>query len=590
MKKIKYLSSILLIILFHFETLPQEIIILKLNNEKYSNQSLDSIELPFWDDFSSSKTVNNSLWSNSENILIKDYHNIDAPSKNVILFDGIDKNGNPYDHEIGYGISDIIISDIINLDKLLLNDSVYLSFYWRFNINGELPDYEDSLFVDFLNSDNKWQNVWFQNGGKINNKNQFVFKNILLDQNFFHENFQFKIYNKGNTKGPFDSWLIDYIYLNKNRIKNDSTFLDRALAHNGYKIFKNHISIPLDHINFSDNFSDSISFQLNNLDKDIQPINYTFKAELPYNNKKYILSENVPLNPILNAYEKRTIKTTPIKLSEFDLNYDSLKINFLFYIDSGDSTSYNQNFLKNDSSKFSINFSNFYSYDDGIAEFAAGLNQKNSELIVQHETFKKDTLTHIQIFFPENIYSSYNDQIEILVYKKLDENNSELSSQFITPNFNNSYNEYKLSKPIIVNDTFYIGFKQLENTFLPIGLDKNNNTSKNIFYKIDNNWINNDIIYGSIMIRPVFGKSEYILTNNNREVFDEIITIFPNPSNGKYFINKKIDFIQITDGSGKIVRSFNNVNYFDISKNKKGMYLARIVHENKYYFKKILLK
>ena len=590
MKKIKYLSSILLIILFHFETLPQEIIILKLNNEKYSNQSLDSIELPFWDDFSSSKTVNNSLWSNSENILIKDYHNIDAPSKNVILFDGIDKNGNPYDHEIGYGISDIIISDIINLDKLLLNDSVYLSFYWRFNINGELPDYEDSLFVDFLNSDNKWQNVWFQNGGKINNKNQFVFKNILLDQNFLHENFQFKIYNKGNTKGPFDSWLIDYIYLNKNRIKNDSTFLDRALAHNGYKIFKNHISIPLDHINFSDNFSDSISFQLNNLDKDIQPINYTFKAELPYNNKKYILSENVPLNPILNAYEKRTIKTTPIKLSEFDLNYDSLKINFLFYIDSGDSTSYNQNFLKNDSSKFSINFSNFYSYDDGIAEFAAGLNQKNSELIVQHETFKKDTLTHIQIFFPENIYSSYNDQIEILVYKKLDENNSELSSQFITPNFNNSYNEYKLSKPIIVNDTFYIGFKQLENTFLPIGLDKNNNTSKNIFYKIDNNWINNDIIYGSIMIRPVFGKSEYILTNNNREVFDEIITIFPNPSNGKYFINKKIDFIQIIDESGKIVRSFNNVNYFDISNNRKGMYLARIVHENKYYFKKILLK
>ena len=590
MKKIKYLSSILLIILFHFETLPQEIIILKLNNEKYSNQSLDSIELPFWDDFSSSKTVNNSLWSNSENILIKDYHNIDAPSKNVILFDGIDKNGNPYDHEIGYGISDIIISDIINLDKLLLNDSVYLSFYWRFNINGELPDYEDSLFVDFLNSDNKWQNVWFQNGGKINNKNQFVFKNILLDQNFLHENFQFKIYNKGNTKGPFDSWLIDYIYMNKNRIKNDSTFLDRALAHNGYKIFKNHISIPLDHINFSDNFSDSISFQLNNLDKDIQPINYTFKAELPYNNKKYILSENVPLNPILNAYEKRTIKTTPIKLSEFDLNYDSLKINFLFYIDSGDSTSYNQNFLKNDSSKFSINFSNFYSYDDGIAEFAAGLNQKNSELIVQHETFKKDTLTHIQIFFPENIYSSYNDQIEILVYKKLDENNSELSSQFITPNFNNSYNEYKLSKPIIVNDTFYIGFKQLENTFLPIGLDKNNNTSKNIFYKIDNNWINNDIIYGSIMIRPVFGKSEYILTNNNREVFDEIITIFPNPSNGKYFINKKIDFIQIIDESGKIVRSFNNVNYFDISNNRKGMYLARIVHENKYYFKKILLK
>ena len=106
----------------------------------------------------------------------------------------------------------------------------------------------------------------------------------------------------------------------------------------------------------------------------------------------------------------------------------------------------------------------------------------------------------------------------------------------------------------------------------------------------DGNWKKNDVIKGSLMIRPVFGESNYIITNNNREVFDEIITIFPNPSNGKYFINKKIDFIQIIDESGKIVKSFNNVNYFDISSNKKGMYLARIVHENKYYFKKILLK
>ena len=48
--------------------------------------------------------------------------------------------------------------------------------------------------------------------------------------------------------------------------------------------------------------------------------------------------------------------------------------------------------------------------------------------------------------------------------------------------------------------------------------------------------------------------------------------------------------MEIIDESGKIVRNFNNVNYFDISNNKKGMYIVRIVHENKYYLKKILLK
>ena len=579
MKKFNFFSFFLVI--FIFEKLnAQELITYKLKINNFSNHNLNNIELPFWDDFSKSKSIDDSLWSNSDNIIIKDYYNINAPSKNVIQFDGIDINGNPYDHDEGYGISDIITSDIINLNNLIQADSTYFSFYWRFNINGESPDYEDSLFIDFLDDENKWQTIWHQNGGKNNNENQFIFEDIILDQIFFHKNFQFKIYNKGNTKGPFDSWLIDYIYLNKKRKKNDSTFLDRSLAHEGYKIFKNHISIPLDHINFSDDFSDSISFQINNLDKDIQPINYTFKAELPYNNKSYIISENKPLNPILNGYDRRYIKTSPIKLTEFELDTNSSEINFLFYISSGDSILYNQNFLKNDSSKFSINFSNFYSYDDGIAEFAAGLNQKNSELVVEHNTFTKDTLTHIQIYFPFNIYSEYNNQIEIIVYDNLDENNIKLTSQYITPNFNDSYNEYELASPIIVSDTFFIGFKQNENSFLPIGLDKNNNTSDKIFYKIDNSWIKNDLIFGSLMIRPVFGKSEYILTNTNSEKLDKRVNIFPNPSTGIFYLSKKVENIKIFNLEGKLLKNINDSDKINLFNYENGFYIVDILNSN----------
>ena len=44
--------------------------------------------------------------------------------------------------------------------------------------------------------------------------------------------------------------------------------------------------------------------------------------------------------------------------------------------------------------------SNYYSYDDNGAEYAAGLNQKNSELVLKYNLLKKDTKnTYLHIVF-----------------------------------------------------------------------------------------------------------------------------------------------------------------------------------------------
>ena len=123
MKKIKFLLF-LFIILFHSSTRAQEISYFKLKPPNYTNHKLDEIVLPFWDDFSSSNQLDDKFWSNSENISIKDFDNINAPSKNILLFDGIDKNGLPYDNSGGYGTSDII-SDIINMKNLSSADRCF---------------------------------------------------------------------------------------------------------------------------------------------------------------------------------------------------------------------------------------------------------------------------------------------------------------------------------------------------------------------------------------------------------------------------------------------------------------------------------
>jgi hypothetical protein len=580
MKSIKIFFFIIFIFGYN-PSYSQKLESFKISKINLSNHSTENIDLPLWDDFSYSNKLNNLFWSDGKNVSIKDYFNIDAPSINVIEFDGLNNDGSPYSNNSGYGVCDVLVSDKINLSSKSLGDSIYLSFFWNFNINGEFPDYEDSLKIDFLNINNDWITVWDANGGLLNFKNQFTFDDILVENDFLHQNFMFKIYNKGNSEGPFDSWLIDYVYLDENRNKNDSIFLDRTLSFQANKIFKDHISIPYSHILSSNSFTDSVSIKINNLDKDIQPINYTLKSFFNNENNGYLIYDNEPVSPILSGHEERIINTKPIEVSNFLANNDSTSIEILFYIESGDSSYINQDLRLNDTMRFNVFFNNSYSYDDGSAEFAAGLNQKNSELVLKHRTFTEDTLTHIEIYFPNNLYSSYSSDIELLVYKNLDNENSKIVSQLSSVNFNDNFNLFELNNPIIVKDSFYIGFRQFENSFLPVGLDKNSSTSEKIYYKVDNNWFQNDVIKGSLMIRPVFSKTDYVLTDLKNEKLKKSISIFPNPSRGIFNLSEKVKNVIIYSIDGKIIKSINNTNSINLKEYKSGYYLIQIFDKNR---------
>ena len=103
------------LILFQGTISAQNLKNFKISQHNFSNHSVENINLPIWDDFSSSDILNNLFWSEGENISINDYYNTDAPSINVIEFDGLNNSGSPYNNESGYGVCDVLISDEINL-------------------------------------------------------------------------------------------------------------------------------------------------------------------------------------------------------------------------------------------------------------------------------------------------------------------------------------------------------------------------------------------------------------------------------------------------------------------------------------------
>ena len=545
----------------------------------------DTTSLPFWDDFSIINT--NNKWSKYDNKSIKNYGNNNAPSINVIEFDGLDSFGTPYNHTNGYGESDVLISSAINIENYINNNTIYMSFFWNFNINGELPDYQDSLKLEFLNSNQSWEMVWFTVGGIENFKgNNFQYEIINVGDKFLHDNFKFKFSNIGNSEGPFDSWVIDYIYINNDRSIFDSTFIDRTLTNLNSKIFSEYVSIPIDHFENSIEILDSMEISIKNLDSNIQPINYFFKAFSNDTDESIDIISGEELSPILNGFETRSIKTGKVDITRFNTDKDSLNLNLIFYITSGDLSSENKNYLNNDTSYSSIKFSNFYSYDDGEAEYAAGLNQKNSELVVKFYTLKQDTLTHLAILF-SSINNSYNEDINLVGYKNIDQ--EKLFDQRENIDSNNKIITFKLKNPLIIKDTFFIGFKQNSDTFLPVGLDKNNESNDKIFFKVDGRWNQNEVINGSFIIRPIFAKTDGLITKVDKS--EKKIIVYPNPSSGSVYFDQKIDKLFLVDLKGKVVsKVYKNVDNINLNHLVEGTYYIIININSKTTINKLIIK
>ena len=154
-------------------------------------------------------------------------------------------------------------------------------------------------------------------------------------------------------------------------------------------------------------------------------------------------------------------------------------------------------------------------------------------------------------------------------------------------NFN--LNTYELENPLIVEDTFYIGFKQFESNFLAVGLDKNNNTSDKIFYKVDNQWEQNDIIKGSLMIRPLFNNSDLIISGINEKNPTEEIIIFPNPSSGIFYLSKKVEKLKVLDSRGNMLFSDENTDIINLTRTNRGIYYLFIIDNDNQITKKLII-
>src|SRR5436190_13461554 len=105
------------------------------NNSRFKTLATgDTINLPFFDDFTSSSiNPDTSRWVQNGGTYINHNYAINPPNFNVATFDGLQANGKPYNTSSNVfliNFADNLTSLPINLSVFQKNDSLNLRFFW----------------------------------------------------------------------------------------------------------------------------------------------------------------------------------------------------------------------------------------------------------------------------------------------------------------------------------------------------------------------------------------------------------------------------------------------------------------------------
>lgn len=579
----------------------------------------DTLVLPFWDDFSSSTTLSTKRWLENTGVLVNGTQGKSSPTLNVASFDGTDLYGNPQNAGgVNSETTDMLVSQPIDLaaipdDK---KDSVWFSFYWQMGGWGEVPEHRDSLKVEFLDKDSLW-NVAFEIIG-ITDSLFDTFKRYPIhinDEKYFHSGFQFRFRASGNSLGPYDSWHIDNVYLNTQRYRDNEFIGDRAIASTPTSIFSQYTMIPYDVLfDFPDTIYKPVEVDISYFDKGEYFPNFVVNVRDTLSGTNIGDQPKESGSPV-KSNQRATLTTAPVSKVELQAPaLDSLFLEFELVIGTiddyliaeinGDDITYvvddSYNYRLNDTVRSYHEVHHTLAYDDGSAEYAAGLNKNESLLGVYFNIPSEDTLTSVDIYFPQ-FSRPPADAISpsgkrFILYVMSDSlgfpGPVRRAQEFVVPGGAglNQFNRFTFDIPVVLSGKFHIAFQQLVNEYIGIGLDNNNLIGEQkITVKTDDEigWQVNAKVEGMVMLRAIFEDSHYVVSAIENEI--KPLNIFPNPANDRLTIQGDFDQYELLNLSGKMMRS-GRTNELNLSDLQNGIYFLKVRSGKSFETRKVIVQ
>ncbi|MDC0249686.1 T9SS type A sorting domain-containing protein [Flavobacteriales bacterium] len=562
-----------------------------------SSLSKSTIVLPFIDDFSyNSSVVDPDLWQQSS-VFVNRTYPINPPTIGVATFDGLDEYGLARDIISQSNLSepsDTLLSQEINLAGL---NSVYFMFYLQGKGIGNEPETGDSLVLEFLNNSLVWEQIW---SSHVTNTTMQEFEKVVEvidEQRFLHNSFQFRFRNYATISGNFDHWHIDYIKLDELLSSVDTTELDDiSFVYNSPSFLSRYSEMPWQHFlnNEESELKDSIDILIRNNDASIN-VDY-----------QYNVFEG---NNLLETFPNTGAGWRNYSIQDFNLigNFShnpTLTINNLifnsFQIDSA--TFIIQNIIKtsnsdnknNDTLYHTQDFYSYFAYDDGTAESAYGININGAKLAYEFKLNRPDTIRAVQMYFPQMLDTVNDIDFNLTIWNKINGLPGDtLYSQTVSPvhTENGMYHTYYIERPFQLVGTFYVGWEQTTNDLLNIGLDKNNEANQYMYYNSGAGWAMSSYL-GSWMIRPVVSTEQIVSVVVD---MNPSFRVYPNPTSETIIIHSEIDknHISIYNIQGVLVKEMytldciTRINIIDLS---PGVYFINVSNTRDRQYQKFIIK
>lgn len=566
---------------------------------------IQAIQLPFFDDFSTASSTHpdSQLWKPGSGVYINNTLTTRHPSINVATFDGLNGAGVPYNftNEQAQGDSDTLVSQPISLGGLRPADSLYISYYWQAKGLGELPDRADTLRLEFLSNTGNWVAVWKQAGGDFDSLFRQTFIPIV-DPAYLHENFQFRFRAYGRLSGAFDTWHLDYIYLNKGRSLNDRFIKDIAVRQPLTSLLKRYTAMPFKHYfsNPAAATADSVRTDIVNLFNNFNFTSYTFTI-FDEVGKREVQRYQQPVSAIIAARQTQ-LKSVAVQPLIRPANATRMRLRYKFDLlttDDQNPTIPTVNLRRNDTISAYTELADYYAYDDGSAEFGIRMNQRLGRTALRFVTNQPDTLGGVRMAlvpfrknidgqgFTIQVYSNRNGKPDQVLYQK------SVPVKFGANR--NDFIEYEFDNGVAVADTFYVGWLQISEDALAVGFDRNSSLgTSQLVSNLSTEWTDNTEIKGSVMIRPFFGgKTRGVITGPEPSP-TLVLSVFPNPTAGLIrWESESVRQIEVFSLQGIPVRTIvpeEGQREASLAELSDGLYVLRISDGLRAVTQKILLK
>ncbi len=560
------------------------------------------------------KSINNpsKLWLNE--LAYQNYRLAVAPwTLGVVSFDGLDASGYPYSFgNTNPGTADTLNSKPLDLSVESPADSLYFSFLLQREGFGDEPEETDSLYLDFFAPNNQeWNRVWSAAGGSESGWE--VVHLPVTNTEYFENGFKFRFMNYGSLAGGIDHFHIDYVNFRALSGYQDTLFKDFAFVYPLSSLLKDYTAVPWKHYRNQPNnkMSDEVAVTVRN------------NSELTENNQNGNVSifydQNLEGSFTLNASTlsggniNYAPRTTYSSLHDFSTGY-SYDPN----LPNDTSATFNwkasanaqfPNYVENDSTFGEQRFENYYAYDDGTAEKAYGVTGEQGLLAYRFDAYQPDSLVGIKIHFVPSVVDVSGNLFLLSVWGDDNGQPGDLiyEDEFFfprQPKYTSRRNKFTIyyfkdTMKVDVDETFYIGMRQIDEERLNIGFDKNHDVSDRIFWSVDggNVW-NNASFSGAVMMRPmVTSKMDYLLDipeyQQSSKPNSVAANIYPNPASQSIRIESSagsLDRITIFNARGQEVLTSTSLNgSINVSHLNKGVYFVAIQGNNNEIINKKLI-